>query len=57
MVNKRLITFMSVIGATIGGTVPMLFGDYSLLDGWGILGTFIGGIVGIILGVKIGKRF
>lgn len=57
MVNKRLITFMSVIGATIGGTVPMLFGDYSLLDGWGILGTFIGGIIGIILGVKIGKRF
>jgi hypothetical protein len=57
MINKRLIMFMSALGATIGGTLPMLFGDYSLLDGWGVLGAFIGGIIGIIVGVKIGKRF
>lgn len=57
MVNKRVVTFMLAVGATVGGAVPMLFGDYSLLDGWGILGSLIGGIVGIILGVKIGKRY
>jgi hypothetical protein len=57
MVNKRVVTFMSALGATVGGVVPMLFGDYSLLDGWGVLGAFIGGVVGIIVGVKIGKRF
>lgn len=43
------------VGSTVGALVPMLFGDASLLDGWSILGTLVGGILGIWAGYKIGK--
>jgi len=55
--NKKTISLMAVIGMTAGGAAPMLFGDMSLLDGWGILGTVIGGFLGIWLGVVIVKRY
>lgn len=55
--NKRLLTFMGIIGGAVGGYVPVLFGDGELLDGWSILGGTIGGIVGIWLGVVISKRY
>lgn len=48
---------MATVGMVAGGSAPMLFGDNSLLDGWGILGTVVGGFVGIWLGVVIAKRF
>lgn len=48
---------LATLGMIGGGTVPMLFGDNSMLDGWGILGGIVGGFVGIWLGVLASKRF
>lgn len=42
---------------TVGSVVPMLFGDYNSFDQWAVLGGFVGGIIGIALGVWAGKRF
>ncbi len=55
--NKKFITFMTIVGMTGGGAAPMLWGDNSLLDGWSILTSMVGGIIGIWLGVKLSKRF
>lgn len=38
----------------IGGYLPVLFGE-SALGGWSILGTLVGGIVGIIVFSKLRK--
>ena len=55
--NKRtILIFVTVFGA-VGSYVPYLFGDTNLLDIWGILGSFIGGIFGIWLGVFVSKRW
>lgn len=54
--NKRIILFFSAAFGILGGYLPVLFGDNSLLDGWSILGGLIGGIVGIWLGVVVAKR-
>lgn len=56
-VNKRVVSFCGVLGMTIGAAAPMLFGDYNSFDEWAVLGGFAGGIVGIMLGVWVGKRF
>lgn len=48
---------MATVGGIVGGYVPVLFGDTELLDGWSILGGFIGGIAGIWLGVKMSKKY
>jgi len=48
---------MAGIGGIAGGYVPVMFGDNSMLDGWSILGGFIGGLVGIWLGVILSKRY
>lgn len=53
--NKATIMIMMGIGSTIGGAVPMLFGDNDLLSFWPILGGLIGGIIGIWGGVKISR--
>ena len=42
---------------TVGSVVPWLFGDFNSFDMWSVLGAFVGGIVGIVLGVWAGKRF
>lgn len=55
--NKKLILFFATVGMIIGSYVPMLFGDRELLDGWSILGGFIGGIAGIWLGAIVSKRW
>lgn len=54
---KSLYMLGATIGMFAGAYVPMLFGDKSLLDGWGILGSTIGGIVGIWAVAAIAKRF
>lgn len=46
----------AVVGMTVGGAVPTLFGD-SPLGGWSILGGMIGGFVGIWVVVWLAKRF
>lgn len=55
--NKKTLLFFAFIGTTLGSMVPMLFGDYNPLDGWAVLGGFVGGIAGIALGVWASKRF
>lgn len=57
MINKKTIGFFGMLGMTVGGVVPWLFGDYNSFDEWAVLGGFVGGIVGIVLGVWVGKRF
>jgi hypothetical protein len=50
--NKSLIMVMAGVGGSIGGYLPVLFGASSL-GGWSILSAFIGGLVGIYIGVKM----
>ncbi len=54
--NKVLIFAGATIGGVAGAYVPQLFGDTQLLSGWSILGSTIGGLVGIWLGYKLAKR-
>lgn len=42
------------VGGTVGGFVPLLWGD-SALSMSGIVGNTIGGVVGIWAGFKLGK--
>jgi hypothetical protein len=54
MSKKTIISIMAGVGMTLGSLIPMLWnGD--LLGGVSILLGFVGGIVGIWLGVKIGN--
>lgn len=55
--NKGIILLMAGIGGVVGGYLPVLFGDNSLLDGWTILTSTVGGLVGIWVGVVISKRY
>lgn len=55
--SKRLVSLLAIIGMSVGGYIPVLFGDSSFLDGWSILGGLVGGIAGIWLGVQLAKRF
>ena len=54
--NKRTVMFGAVGGMTVGGVLPMLFGDYNSFDMWSVLGGFIGGIIGIWLTVWLSKQ-
>lgn len=54
--NKKVIMFGAVVGGLVGAYVPALFGDDNMLGGWSILMSFVGGIVGIWLGVVISRR-
>lgn len=51
MNTKTIISLAGGIGMTIGSVVPALWHG-SMLGGWSILLGFVGGIVGIWLGVK-----
>lgn len=55
--NKKAILLFATVFSIAGGYIPVLFGDTDMLDGWSILGGFIGGIIGIWLGVVVIKRF
>lgn len=56
MSSKTIIMFAAGVGMTIGGFIPWVFGDHSMLDEWGILGGLVGGIIGIWVGVKVSKQ-
>ncbi len=55
--NKRLIMFGAVAGMTIGGLLPMLWGDGDMFGLAGILLGMVGGLLGIYLAVYINKRY
>lgn len=56
-VSKRTVSIGAVLGMTVGGAFPMLFGDYNTFDGWSILGGLVGGFGGIWLAFWLSKRF
>jgi hypothetical protein len=54
MSSKSLIWIFLFIGSTIGGAIPMLWGD-SFFSVWSVILTAVGGIVGIYIGFKLGN--
>lgn len=52
--QKWLITLGMLVGSTVGGYLPVLFGG-SMLSFSGILFSVIGGVAGVWLGYKLGK--
>ena len=55
--NKSIILLFATVFGVIGAYVPVLFGDNGLLSGWSILGSTVGGVIGIWLAVLLAKRF
>ena len=54
--NKKVISAMAMIGMTVGGCLPMLWGDYALdLQSIGL--SMVGGFAGIWLGAWLSKRY
>jgi hypothetical protein len=53
---KLLVLTGATIGGIAGAYVPWIFGDTDLLSGWSILGSTVGGLVGIWLGYLVAKR-
>ena len=49
---KFLVTLGVIIGSTVGGYLPLLWGDASFLSGASIFGTLVGGLAGIWGGYK-----
>jgi len=54
MESKSLIWIVMFVGSSIGGTIPLLWGD-NFLSITSVLLTAIGGILGIWLGWKISQ--
>jgi len=52
IMDKKVIMLMVSVGGVLGGYVPVLLGAGSL-SGWSLLGGFVGGLVGIWVGVKL----
>lgn len=57
VMNKRVIMLFAIIFGGLGGYASALFGDTDFLDGWSLLGGFVGGIFGVWLGVVVSKRW
>ena len=54
MSEKTIVSIFAGISTTIGGCIPMLWGD-DPLGGWSILLALVGGLVGVWVGVKVGN--
>ncbi|MCA0228516.1 hypothetical protein LCH21_03635 [Patescibacteria group bacterium] len=54
--NKLLITIGATIGSTVGALLPQLWGDHDFLSLASLSFGFIGGVVGIWLGVKAARQ-
>lgn len=55
--NKKVVMTFAVIGMTVGGCIPMLWGDYNFVDVPSLLLGMVGGFAGIWLAVWLGKRY
>ena len=55
--SKGTVTTGAVGGMTVGGCLPMLWGDYNTFDATSTILGMVGGFVGIWLVVVISKRF
>jgi len=56
MSQKFWITLGLIVGSTAGSYVPTIFGG-SLLGLASVFGTFIGGIIGVWIGYKLGQEY
>jgi len=52
MNSKTLVSIGLFIGSTAGGYIPALLG-VDIFSYWSLLGTLIGGILGVIIGWKL----
>ncbi len=52
--SKKLIWLGLFVGSSVGGYLPTLFGApwFSL---WGMVGSTVGGVLGIVAGYKLGN--
>lgn len=55
--NKKLIVAATTVCMVIGGTMPVVMGADDGFGLWSILGGFVGGVVGIWIGIKLANRF
>ena len=53
---KSLIWLGLIVGSTLGGLVPEMWGD-SMFSGWSLLLSVLGGFLGIWAGYRLGKMF
>jgi hypothetical protein len=53
MSRKSLVMLGMIIGSSVGGYAPALFGADPLASMWGVVGTGVGGFLGIWLAYKI----
>jgi Mg/Co/Ni transporter MgtE len=56
MNTKTLVWVGMIVGTTVGGMLPMLWGD-GYLSMSSVLLTMVGGILGIYIGFKLGTMF
>ncbi len=56
MADKKMVMLGMTIGSTIGGFVPTLLGA-GIFSLWSIVGTLIGGILGIWVGFRLKDIF
>ncbi len=54
--NRKLIFLFLFMGSTIGGYVPLLWGD-GLLSMSSVILSGVGGLAGIYVGYIVGQRF
>lgn len=54
MSTKGWVTILVIVGSLVGGYIPTFFGK-DIFSFWGILTSGIGGIVGILIGLKLGE--
>jgi uncharacterized membrane protein len=52
---KILIYIFASIGGLAGAYVPAIFGNNNMLSGWSLLCGFVGTIIGIWVGYKVGQ--
>lgn len=55
--SKTIILFFATVFGLVGSFIPMLFGNNDFFSAWAILGSTIGGLFGIWVGVVVSKRF
>lgn len=55
--NKNVIMIFTVVFSLAGSYLPMLLGETDIFSAWCILGGFVGGIIGIWIGILVSKRF
>jgi len=53
--SKTVIWIGVIVGSSLGGYVPSLFG-VDVFSLWGLLGSTVGGIAGVFAGIKLGDK-